>query len=183
MGDCVKEGSIPACAGEPSRSSLHNWVQTVYPRVCGGTMIALCPRCHERGLSPRVRGNQCTPPAGPAIVRSIPACAGEPFPPMSNGSTRTVYPRVCGGTNDRMLAYLWRAGLSPRVRGNQRPDAGLPLAGRSIPACAGEPTLRFKPRRRAGVYPRVCGGTSIIRNVICSIRGLSPRVRGNPLAN
>ena len=30
-------GSIPACAGEPSRSATWACIQTVYPRVCGGT--------------------------------------------------------------------------------------------------------------------------------------------------
>ena len=39
-------GSIPACAGEPSASTLPEAFVTVYPRVCGGTPLAfqwVCP--------------------------------------------------------------------------------------------------------------------------------------------
>ena len=35
-------------------------------------------------------------------------------------------------------------------------------------------------RRRAGVYPRVCGGTGSIPTLGCKEIGLSPRMRGNP---
>ena len=53
-------------------------------------------------------------------------------------------------------------GLSPRVRGNH-PIVSYWFAlhyPRSIPACAGEPTVRLWHRtRRCTVYPRVCGGT------------------------
>ena len=51
---------------------------------------------------------------------------------------------------------------------------------RSIPACAGEPP--GLPALDAGpaVYPRVCGGTSVRTMPACALRGLSPRVRGNP---
>ena len=36
-------GSIPACAGEPIPSSVHEAPVTVYPRVCGGTEVSLNP--------------------------------------------------------------------------------------------------------------------------------------------
>ena len=77
-------GSIPACAGEPTRSpalcSSASW--TVYPRVCGGTS--------------GTPGN-----ARRSMAGSIPACAGEPrskiIGPPQPVELR-VYPRVCGGT-------------------------------------------------------------------------------------
>ena len=50
--------SIPACAGEPSRSSVAAWMLRVYPRVCGGTGRIVSIRGRDRGLSPRVRGNR-----------------------------------------------------------------------------------------------------------------------------
>ena len=31
-----------------------------------------------------------------------------------------------------------------------------------------------------GVYPRVCGGTGVAGDFLVALRGLSPRVRGNP---
>ena len=49
--------SIPACAGEPVRSSPPNRKGWVYPRVCGGATKAWTAIAHARGLSPRVRGS------------------------------------------------------------------------------------------------------------------------------
>ena len=73
-----RDGSIPACAGEPTpcvASSPHN---RVYPRVCGGTVRSSMPARQSPGLSPRVRGNRPLATAPRIISRSIPACAGEP---------------------------------------------------------------------------------------------------------
>ena len=174
----------------------------------------------QEGLSPRVRGNPGSTTAEPKIIRSIPACAGEPpvrvnhrcladglsprvrgNPLPSGGGRRNhgVYPRVCGGTQLTAISVTATQGLSPRVRGNRgRPnrDAGR---GRSIPACAGEPSAitrdlaasRVYPRvcgepvsasiadMPCGVYPRVCGGTGGSNDRTYTGAGLSPRVRGN----
>ena len=51
-------GSIPACAGEPGVSSCCALRLSVYPRVCGGTVLLLRMSAHSPGLSPRVRGNR-----------------------------------------------------------------------------------------------------------------------------
>ena len=51
------QGSIPACAGEPSRRSFCGLLRGVYPRVCGGTWYNGFNDVYVRGLSPRVRGN------------------------------------------------------------------------------------------------------------------------------
>ena len=72
------------------------------------------------------------------------------------------------------------AGLSPRVRGN---PGHYPSANRSkgsIPACAGEPFGQHGLRPAGWVYPRVCGGTSLVTAAGPILSGLSPRVRGNP---
>ena len=50
----------------------------------------------------------------------------------------------------------------------------------SIPACAGEPCADLRPESDDAVYPRVCGGTQRLIDVVDAGRGLSPRVRGNP---
>ena len=52
---------------------------------------------------------------------------------------------------------------------------------RSIPACAGEPVDQSLFNKEPGVYPRVCGGTGPVSAQFLACRGLSPRVRGNPL--
>ena len=87
---------------------------------------------------------------------------------------------MCGGTtlyNDKLI---YQQGLSPRVRGNL-PNRFLPLnRSRSIPACAGEPHDAPSLCLPLGVYPRVCGGTYRLSRYAAKLRGLSPRVRGNP---
>ncbi len=51
-------GSIPACAGEPSRRSPAARARQVYPRVCGGTHDGSQVNLFVWGLSPRMRGNR-----------------------------------------------------------------------------------------------------------------------------
>ena len=49
---------------------------------------------------------------------------------------------MCGGTSGNQILAVGVKGLSPRVRGNLIDGIqGLPER-RSIPACAGEPSLR-----------------------------------------
>ena len=134
---------------------------------------------YTQGLSPRVRGNLSSD--GPVIIRlrSIPACAGEPGEHQLYMSGRRVYPRVCGGTLFALCKQRLHSGLSPRVRGNHLNLLRTVESQRSIPACAGEPIFAGYELCHCGVYPRVCGGTTLrqYRNVSCG--GLSPRVRGN----
>ena len=133
------------------------------------------------GLSPRVRGNLPSVVAGGDVLGSIPACAGEPRAGSRAGSRTWVYPRVCGGTVLRRERRTRRAGLSPRVRGNQLDHHHEGDSDRSIPACAGEPRFGLRLYGNRGVYPRVCGGTAFIARGAKLAKGLSPRVRGNPV--
>ena len=126
--------------------------------MCGGTDSSLCLRSLRYGLSPRVRGNPkgklskigsagsipacagepAPPPTTGTTARSIPACAGEPFAPsVPPTSLRTVYPRVCGGTSVCTTRARKLCGLSPRVRGNHEIVQMQVAPMRSIPACAG----------------------------------------------
>ena len=171
--------SIPACAGEPGGPGFPPASSGVYPRVCGGTDRAPSRAGWYQGLSPRVRGNR-----GRHTIRrpgrgSIPACAGEPAGGPGRAALRGVYPRVCGGTQQRTLCRRRMGGLSPRVRGNRL--ALCQAAGwcGSIPACAGEPSGGGAVPSGGGVYPRVCGGTHPAAWHTIRRRGLSPRVRGN----
>ena len=91
-------GSIPACAGEPAAGQRSRQTGTVYPRVCGGTVMSPWGAVPPTGLSPRVRGNHLTAWPGNRMGGSIPACAGEPALVRLPGRRNAVYPRVCGGT-------------------------------------------------------------------------------------
>ena len=67
------------------------------------------------------------------------------------------------------------------MRGNPTVTPPDTTPSRSIPACAGEPDAATPPPRSTPVYPRVCGGTGCFVSAFSVLRGLSPRVRGNPI--
>ena len=171
--------SIPACAGEPAAVYPATSAARVYPRVCGGTSVVVYYSGFRQGLSPRVRGNLFAERYFAKRDRSIPACAGEPSGTDEERAAGEVYPRVCGGTSRLSPSATAVWGLSPRVRGNQRPGLPKSTNTRSIPACAGEPRIWFSAHCTPMVYPRVCGGTPDFASLDASKKGLSPRVRGN----
>ena len=175
----VADRSIPACAGEPQWYNCSPTCFRVYPRVCGGTRGANLRGADLSGLSPRVRGNRLSSRSGGLATRSIPACAGEPAVCGVRLLSVTVYPRVCGGTWHGFKTAYGCHGLSPRVRGNHRPQPPHTASSGSIPACAGEPWVCRRQWPPRGVYPRVCGGTEVGSPLLVPYSGLSPRVRGN----
>ena len=69
--------SIPAWAGEKSRTACKAAPSAVYPRVGGGNPIHSYRELHLRGLSPRGRGKPVTGVAEDESAGSIPAWAGE----------------------------------------------------------------------------------------------------------
>ena len=172
-------GSIPAWAGEPELDAVVFDALGVYPRVGGGTTVPTPAGTSWNGLSPRGRGNLASRPCFPALLRSIPAWAGEPASLITLRHGKRVYPRVGGGTSLITLRHGKSRGLSPRGRGNPQMQPVVPAPRGSIPAWAGEPSL-YKGRAGAGaVYPRVGGGTRFHQQRAGSRRGLSPRGRGN----
>ena len=135
----TSDGSIPACAGEPYQRRAVRVVRRVYPRVCGGALIARPSFRAYSGLSPRVRGSPRLGRPPDALHGSIPACAGEPRPQRPSPASTRVYPRVCGGADLLTADQFNVQGLSPRVRGSRSPDRRSVQRAGSIPACAGEP--------------------------------------------
>ena len=86
-----------------------------------------------------------------------------------------------GGTVNLVLLASFASGLSPRGRGNHTRSQTTPVARRSIPAWAGEPTMASIFACRAWVYPRVGGGTFIDRmRRISWLTGSIPAWAGEP---
>ena len=172
-------GSIPACAGKPSRAAAPGRAVRVYPRVCGEAQPPMDPNHRRKGLSPRVRGSRTVHENAPAGHGSIPACAGKPATGVGRIYIDGVYPRVCGEAQGSRAGERGGVGLSPRVRGSP-PRARLRAGGRgSIPACAGKPPRRRRGRKLLKVYPRVCGEAWSGPQNWRWRAGLSPRVRGS----
>ena len=178
--DLGKVRSIPACTGEPHAALATRLDSEVYPRVYGGTPQNGSKTTSPGGLSPRVRGNRADRQRPGVGQRSIPACTGEPGQNSGCSAKNWVYPRVYGGTIVAEASLPSPIGLSPRVRGNRQAVDLPPHHLRSIPACTGEPRDFTISHLSPAVYPRVYGGTIGLpfRGII--LRGLSPRVRGNP---
>ena len=109
----------------------------------------------------------------------IPACAGQPACATSQMRHAWAYPRVCGATGNVSEVIILRRGLSPRVRGNRQKLEPVALSQGPIPACAGQPSTKRTPSRKARAYPRVCGATVFELSTLAYQDGLSPRVRGN----
>ena len=142
-------------------------------------------------------------PDSPRPRRSIPAHAGEPdaeqvvvraqgvyprprggTPPPRAGMAGLsgVYPRPRGGTADGEHEPREVKGLSPPTRGNPIAPRRQPLARRSIPAHAGEPSRAIENPLGGKVYPRPRGGTVVVQSVRAPRApppGLSPPTRGN----
>ena len=174
------DGSIPACAGEPTHRTTRPFLTAVYPRVCGGALHPMQPHLSHHGLSPRVRGS--LPPG------SVPIHRVEVYPRVCGGASAVssvtwtstgLSPRVRGSL-DQQESGQTPCGLSPRVRGSRRDVQLVHGLSGSIPACAGEPRSTGIGSGLHAVYPRVCGGAPATVTVTVWVVGLSPRVRGSP---
>ena len=157
----MPDRSIPARTGEPSVSQTHPPPTPVYPRTYGGTADSERWPRPTLGLSPHVRGNLVSRPAGARRDGSIPARTGEPVSSSTAGNIWRVYPRTYGGTHRPTRVVSSKHGLSPHVRGN---PYGLSRAA-----------------RHKGSIPARTGGTPKAMTKGELIDGLSPRVRVNPL--
>ena len=142
---CDEDGNDPV-----DRISNGNYRVSSGWRLRARRQAALSRTAHEAEIAESVR-------KGPLEQRRLPGggnqredflslapsmCAGEPPPVKLIPIHSRVYPRVCGGTLRSAHAEGTRKGLSPRVRGNRRDPASSPGRPGSIPACAGEPSLR-----------------------------------------
>ncbi len=173
-------GSIPACAGQPGRSSGYERRTGVDPRVCGAASTNGLRANTNPGRSPRVRGSQSAQANERSLVGSIPACAGQPRRNQAAPRRLKVDPRVCGAAALGCANAERRAGRSPRVRGSRLlPEPAWSARG-SIPACAGQPCERCSESQTPRVDPRVCGAASTTTGRSGGIWGRSPRVRGSP---
>ena len=153
----ICRGSIPACAGKPRTDTGRPASSWVYPRVCGEATYDIDKTDLQRGLSPRVRGSRASAAGKERTEGSIPACAGKPRCSRRPGTGRRVYPRVCGEASSPWPRLPCARGLSPRVRGSPRHQAGADGQEGSIPACAGKPCGPGRTLQASRVYPRVCG--------------------------
>ncbi len=172
-------GSIPAHAGQPSRSGTACCCPAVHPRSRGATAAVGGFVLLRMGPSPLTRGNLDRLPLAVGGPGSIPAHAGQPSPPGDLEDADRVHPRsrgATGFTGDEMTA---QGGPSPLTRGNHLEHRRDVRQVGSIPAHAGQPGLEFRPTRRRRVHPRSRGATRGVVGAGVLHLGPSPLTRGN----
>ncbi len=175
----LREGSIPAPAGEPRPAGPGPHPAWVHPRACGGAHWRPPSPSHSRGPSPRLRGSPSRerPPA--CNNGSIPAPAGEPLSRRCRLTSPRVHPRACGGACQASTGKLASVGPSPRLRGSPAPPRTAATQAGSIPAPAGEPGRETAVPPSTAVHPRACGGAAVRLSPLSPFAGPSPRLRGS----
>ena len=169
---------IPACAGNTACRRWSRATRPVHPRVCGEHGLPCSLLNQQHGSSPRVRGTPRPYILNPIAQRFIPACAGNTLLDSSSFGTLAVHPRVCWEHSPVLALSSSRAGSSPRVRGTRRNGKTYLMAGRFIPACAGNTDTASFAATANAVHPRVCGEHRSARRREGVDGGSSPRVRG-----
>ena len=129
---------IPARAGQTKRPIWPKPRRTDHPRACGANMIARRPVGVDIGSSPRVRGKPGGACACLALVRIIPARAGQTHAPYQDCRAHPDHPRACGANYVADTVMPSAIGSSPRVRGKRWREARAARPPRIIPARAGQ---------------------------------------------
>jgi len=112
---------------------------------------------------------------------SIPACAGQSRHHAHLAVRHWVHPRVRGAVAGYLRWMMTKEGPSPRARGSPSTPVSLTADLGSIPACAGQSSVRAHAASRPGVHPRVRGAVSWQLGQTKAYSGPSPRARGSPV--
>ena len=132
------------------------------------------------GSSPRARGTRARASRSAPRGRFIPACAGNTGRERASHGSAPVHPRVRGEHQDSLVSLPSLAGSSPRARGTPGQPRVAAVAGRFIPACAGNTYLTPTYWEMATVHPRVRGEHVLADEALRVGDGSSPRARGTP---
>ncbi len=116
-----------------------------------------------------------------AVIRFIPAHAGNSPRQSTQLPMKSVYPRSRGELDGVLLGLIQDLGLSPLTRGTRWPDHDDFNKMRFIPAHAGNSSSRWRWHDNFTVYPRSRGELIPVLQMPCMTSGLSPLTRGTRL--
>ncbi len=116
-GNSIPKRFIPAGAGNTGFDKAGRELASVYPRRCGEHSQSSKKMYRSAGLSPQVRGTHGRGFWSVALLRFIPAGAGNTRFSGFGERVTTVYPRRCGEHNGSGRSNSSKSGLSPQVRG------------------------------------------------------------------
>ena len=132
------------------------------------------------GSSPRRRGTRRQVNGMVSCTRFIPAQAGNTRLPARRRPCSAVHPRAGGEHSWAADADGLSDGSSPRRRGTRLDPAAIEVAGRFIPAQAGNTHQTVVAGIGAAVHPRAGGEHSGGPPLWPIMLGSSPRRRGTP---
>ena len=148
---------IPACAGNTSDRGADSRRRPVHPRVRGEHLISMGDTEDHAGSSPRARGTPDAEGFRAAVLRFIPACAGNTMRQPDRPLSLAVHPRVRGEHMKILGAPTIEVGSSPRARGTRLLAHATGNLDRFIPACAGNTPPPYRRALCFAVHPRVRG--------------------------
>ncbi len=137
---------IPACAGNAKGSLLAPSRSPVHPRMRGERQNLHRKSVSTNGSSPHARGTRPLGLINGALVRFIPACAGNAHPRSAFAGLWPVHPRMRG----------------ERVGHAEYANEIL----RFIPACAGNAETAAPSRILPAVHPRMRGERLVLHELL-----------------
>ena len=153
---------IPAHAGQTRRTCNYGCSCSDHPRACGANVDQTTIATRENGSSPRMRGKQILLVPLCAVLRIIPAHAGQTSEIRAVICKPSDHPRACGANVMGASGEACKVGSSPRMRGKPGQVEESGTAVRIIPAHAGQTTSPHLVLRRMSDHPRACGANSPI---------------------
>ena len=130
------------------------------------------------GSSPHARGTLVRPFTVLAVLRFIPACAGNARQVDSVTGIMSVHPRMRGERRAWTLENFADYGSSPHARGTHFIKLPKTRFRRFIPACAGNAPVFCTPGCPGSVHPRMRGERRHAAPVWRRDDGSSPHGRG-----
>ena len=149
-----------------------------HPRTCGEHMASNGANEATLGSSPHMRGTPLAKEVAGARTGIIPAHAGNTPDGIPSHPSSRDHPRTCGEHGTCVHAMFEKWGSSPHMRGTLRMRRKLNVAGRIIPAHAGNTTGLFAPVMMRRDHPRTCGEHLRRKASWHSSAGSSPHMRG-----
>ena len=113
-----------------------------------------------------------------AVIRIIPAHAGQTRSRSPHSSPYPDHPRACGANLIAAVALILAFGSSPRMRGKLLHHRVRAVDHRIIPAHAGQTYAADRAGIRWADHPRACGANALRKLNRNTSTGSSPRMRG-----
>ncbi len=178
--DLLGDRFIPAGAGNTARMPQDWFDETVHPRWRGEHMDHDHDSRWKYGSSPLARGTLGSAIGVGALLRFIPAGAGNTSSSGMRSSAVAVHPRWRGEHQQAHYAPNSFTGSSPLARGTQNYTGRCLLGHRFIPAGAGNTSGLSSSHLYDAVHPRWRGEHSTVKALLMVDDGSSPLARGTP---